>query len=573
MATISRNEYVGLFGPSVGDRIRLGDTNLFVEIEKDLRGAPGDEIVFGGGKSLREGMGMDNRLTHADGAPDLVITNVTIIDAKLGVVKADVGIRDGRICAIGKSGNPQTMDGVTPGLALGLATDAISGSHLILTAGGIDTHIHFIAPQQAYAALSNGTTTLIGGGTGPSDGSSATTVTPGPGNIRMMLRAFEGWPVNVGILGKGHGDTPAALVEQIVAGAVGFKCHEDWGTTPAVLRSALTVADQMDVQVCIHTDTLNESGFVEDTIAAFEGRTVHSFHTEGSGGGHAPDIIKISGLPNVLPASTNPTLPYGINSQAELYDMIMVCHHLSPDIPSDVAFTESRIRAETIAAENVLHDLGVISIFSSDSQAMGRIGECWLRCIQTADAMKTGRGKLPEDAPGNDNFRVLRYVAKITINPAITHGISHLLGSVEVGKMADLVLWEPAFFGAKPKMVIKNGVINWSVMGDPNASLPTPQPVYYRPMFGSFGAAMPDSCVTFVSGAAHAAGIRERLGLQRQVVPVHGMRTIGKRDMVRNSGTPRIEVSPETFEVTVDGVHATVAPLRTISLNQRYFFS
>lgn len=573
MATISRNEYVGLFGPAVGDRIRLGDTNLFVEIEKDLRGAPGDEIVFGGGKSLREGMGMDNRLTHADGAPDLVITNVTIIDAKLGVVKADVGIRDGRICAIGKSGNPQTMDGVTPGLALGLATDAISGSHLILTAGGIDTHIHFIAPQQAYAALSNGTTTLIGGGTGPSDGSSATTVTPGPGNIRMMLRAFEGWPVNVGILGKGHGDTPAALVEQIVAGAVGFKCHEDWGTTPAVLRSALTVADQMDVQVCIHTDTLNESGFVEDTIAAFEGRTVHSFHTEGSGGGHAPDIIKISGLPNVLPASTNPTLPYGINSQAELYDMIMVCHHLSPDIPSDVAFTESRIRAETIAAENVLHDLGVISIFSSDSQAMGRIGECWLRCIQTADAMKTGRGKLPEDAPGNDNFRVLRYVAKITINPAITHGISHLLGSVEVGKMADLVLWEPAFFGAKPKMVIKNGVINWSVMGDPNASLPTPQPVYYRPMFGSFGAAMPDSCVTFVSGAAHAAGIRERLGLQRQVVPVHGMRTIGKRDMVRNSGTPRIEVSPETFEVTVDGVHATVAPLRTISLNQRYFFS
>ena len=573
MATISRNEYVGLFGPAVGDRIRLGDTNLYVEIERDLRGAPGDEIVFGGGKSLREGMGMDNRLTHADGAPDLVITNVTIIDAKLGVVKADVGIRDGRICAIGKSGNPQTMDGVTPGLALGLATDAISGSHLILTAGGIDTHIHFIAPQQAYAALSNGTTTLIGGGTGPSDGSSATTVTPGPGNIRMMLRAFEGWPVNVGILGKGHGDTPAALVEQIVAGAVGFKCHEDWGTTPAVLRSALTVADQMDVQVCIHTDTLNESGFVEDTIAAFEGRTVHSFHTEGSGGGHAPDIIKISGLPNVLPASTNPTLPYGINSQAELYDMIMVCHHLSPDIPSDVAFTESRIRAETIAAENVLHDLGVISIFSSDSQAMGRIGECWLRCIQTADAMKTGRGKLPEDAPGNDNFRVLRYVAKITINPAITHGISHLLGSVEVGKMADLVLWEPAFFGAKPKMVIKNGVINWSVMGDPNASLPTPQPVYYRPMFGSFGAAMPDSCVTFVSGAAHAAGIRERLGLQRQVVPVHGMRTIGKRDMVRNSGTPRIEVSPETFEVTVDGVHATVAPLRTISLNQRYFFS
>jgi urease subunit alpha len=573
VATISRNEYVALFGPTVGDRVRLGDTGLFVEIERDLRGGPGDEIVFGGGKSLREGMGMDNQLTHKAGAPDLVITNVTIIDARLGVVKADVGIRDGRICGIGKAGNPQTMDGVTPGLELGLATDAISGAHLILTAAGIDTHIHFISPQQAEAALSNGTTTLIGGGTGPTDGSSATTVTPGPGNIAMMLRAFEGWPVNVGILGKGHGHGKAALVEQVEAGAVGFKCHEDWGTTPAVLRSALTVADEMDVQVCIHTDTLNESGFVEDTIAAFEGRTVHSFHTEGSGGGHAPDIIKVAGLPNILPSSTNPTLPYGINSQAELYDMIMVCHHLSPDIPSDVAFTESRIRAETIAAENVLHDLGVISIFSSDSQAMGRVGECWLRCIQTADAMKTGRGKLPEDAPGNDNFRVLRYVAKITINPAIAHGISHVLGSVEVGKMADLVLWEPAFFGAKPKLVLKSGVVNWALMGDPNASLPTPQPIYYRPMFGAFGQALPATCVTFVSGAAHAAGIRERLRLQRHVIPVHNTRKIGKRDMVRNDATPKIEVSPETFAVTVDGVHATVPPLKTVSLNQRYFFS
>jgi urease subunit alpha len=573
MATISRNEYVGLFGPTVGDRIRLGDTGLFVEIERDLRGAAGDEIVFGGGKSLREGMGMDNQITRAGGAPDLVITNVTIIDAVLGVVKADVGINDGRICAIGKAGNPQTMSGVTKGLECGLATDAISGSHLILTAAGIDTHIHYISPQQAYAALSNGTTTLIGGGTGPSDGSNATTVTPGPGNIRTMLRAFEGWPINVGILGKGHGHGKAALVEQIKAGAVGFKCHEDWGTTPAVLRSALTVADEMDVQVCIHTDTLNESGFVEDTIAAFEGRAVHSFHTEGSGGGHAPDIIRISALPNVLPSSTNPTLPYGINSQAELYDMIMVCHHLSPDIPSDVAFTESRIRAETIAAENVLHDLGVISMFSSDSQAMGRIGECWLRTIQTADAMKTGRGKLPEDAKGNDNFRVLRYVAKITINPAITHGISHVLGSVEVGKIADLVLWEPAFFGAKPKLVLKNGVISWAVMGDPNASLPTPQPVYYRPMFGAFGKALPDTCITFVSGAAHAAGIKKKLGLDRQVMAIRNTRKIGKRNMVRNSGTPKIEVSPETFAVTVDGKHATVKPLKTVSLNQKYFFS
>jgi urease subunit alpha len=422
-------------------------------------------------------------------------------------------------------------------------------------------------------ALSNGTTTLIGGGTGPSDGSNATSVTSGPGNIGMMLRAFEGWPINVGILGKGHGHGKAALVEQIDAGAVGFKCHEDWGTSPAVLRSALTVADDMDIQVCIHTDTLNESGFVDDSIAAFEGRAVHSFHTEGSGGGHAPDIIKIAGLPNVLPSSTNPTLPYGINSQAELYDMIMVCHHLSPDIPSDVAFTESRIRAETIAAENVLQDLGVISMFSSDSQAMGRIGECWLRCIQTADAMKTGRGKLPEDAPGNDNFRVLRYVAKITINPAITHGIADVLGSVEVGKMADLVLWEPAFFGAKPKLVIKNGFISWAVMGDPNASLPTPQPTYYRPMFGAYGDALPATCVTFVSAAAHAAGIKERLGLKRQVLPVRNVRKIGKRDMIRNSGTPQIEVNPETFAVTVDGVHATVLPLTTIALNQKYFFS
>ena len=573
MATISRQEYVGLFGPTTGDRIRLGDTGLFVEIERDLRGGYGDEIVFGGGKSMREGMGMDNQVTRAGGAPDLVITNVTVIDAVLGVVKADVGIKDGRISAIGKSGNPQTMDRITPGLEIGLATDAISGSHLILTAAGIDTHIHFISPQQAQAALSNGTTTLIGGGTGPSDGSNATTVTSGPGNIAMMLRAFENWPVNIGILGKGHGHGKAALVEQIEAGAVGVKCHEDWGTTPAVLRSALTVADETDTQVCIHTDTLNESGFVDDSIEAFEGRTVHSFHTEGSGGGHAPDIIKISGLPNVLPSSTNPTLPYGINSQAELYDMIMVCHHLSPDIPSDVAFTESRIRAETIAAENVLQDLGVISMFSSDSQAMGRIGEVWLRCIQTADAMKTGLGKLPEDAPGNDNFRVLRYVAKVTINPAIAHGISHVLGSVEVGKIADLVLWEPAFFGAKPKMVIKNGFISWAVMGDPNASLPTPQPTYYRPMFGGYGDALPATCITFVSGAAHASGIKDRLGLRRQVMPVKNMRKIGKRDMVRNDRTPKIEVSPETFAVTVDGKHATVQPLKTVSLNQKYFFS
>ncbi len=573
MAQISRAEYVGMYGPTTGDRVRLGDTNLFVEIERDLRGPPGDEVVFGGGKSMREGMGMDNQITRSKGAPDLVITNVTIIDAMLGVVKADVGIKDGKICAIGKSGNPQTMDGITPGLEVGLATDAISGEHLILTAGGIDTHIHFISPQQAEAALSNGTTTLIGGGTGPTDGSNATTVTPGSYNISAMLRAAEGMPVNIGLLAKGHGHARAPLIEQIEAGACGFKCHEDWGTTPAVLRSALTVADEMDVQVCMHTDTLNESGFVEETIDAFEGRTIHSFHTEGSGGGHAPDIIKVAGLPNVLPSSTNPTLPFGINSQAELYDMIMVCHHLNPDIPSDVAFAESRIRAETIAAENVLHDMGVISMFSSDSQAMGRIGECWLRAIQTADAMKTGRGKLKEDAPGNDNFRVLRYVAKITINPAIAHGVSHVLGSVEVGKIADLVLWEPGFFGAKPKIIIKNGTISWALMGDPNASLPTPQPVYYRPMFGAYGLALPANNITFLSQAGFDAGVHKKLELKRQIVAVKNTRKIGKKDMVRNSGTPEIEVSPETFAVMVDGVHATVAPLVTITLNQKYFFS
>jgi urease subunit alpha len=573
MAQISRPEYVGMYGPTTGDRIRLGDTNLFVEIERDLRGAPGDEVVFGGGKSMREGMGMNNSVTRDGGAPDLVITNVTIIDAKLGVVKADVGIRDGKIYAIGKSGNPETMDGITPGLEVGLATDTISGAHLILTAGGIDTHIHFISPQQCEVALSNGTTTLIGGGTGPSDGSNATTVTSGPANIANMLKAAEGLPVNVGYLGKGHGHAKAPLIEQIEAGACGFKCHEDWGTTPAVLRSSLTVADEMDVQVCMHTDTLNESGFVEQSIAAFEGRTIHSFHTEGSGGGHAPDIIKVAGLPNVLPSSTNPTLPFGINSQAELYDMIMVCHHLNPDIPSDVAFAESRIRAETIAAENVLHDMGVISMFSSDSQAMGRIGEVWLRGIQTADAMKTGRGKLKEDAPGNDNFRVLRYVAKITINPAIAHGLSHVIGSVEVGKIADLVLWEPGFFGAKPKIVIKNGMITWALMGDPNASLPTPQPVYYRPMFGAYGTALPANNITFVSQAGYDAGVHKKLELKRQVIPIKNVRKIGKKDMVRNSGTPTIEVSPETFAVTVDGVHATVAPLKTINLAQKYFFS
>jgi urease subunit alpha len=572
MPEISRQEHASLFGPTTGDRIRLGDTGLFIEIERDLCGY-GDEVVFGGGKSIREGMGLDNELTSAGGAPDLVITNVTIVDAIQGVIKADVGVKNGLICGIGKAGNPNTMDGVTPSLAIGQATDALSGEQLILTAGGVDTHIHFISPQQIYAGLSNGVTTFFGGGVGPTDGTNATTVTSGPWNIEMMLRAAEGLPVNVGFLGKGHSHGSAPLVEQIEAGAVGFKCHEDWGTTPAVIRSALAVADDMDVQVCIHTDTLNESGFVEDTIAAFEGRAIHTFHTEGSGGGHSPDIIRVAALPNVLPSSTNPTLPYGINTQAELFDMIMVCHNLNPAIASDVAFAESRVRAETIAAENVLHDIGVISMFSSDSQAMGRAGENWLRAIQTADAMKTGRGKLPEDSARNDNFRVLRYVAKITINPAITQGIGHVLGSIEVGKIADLVLWDPKFFGAKPKLVIKGGMINWAGMGDPNASLPTPQPVYYRPMFGAYGHAMAKTCVSFVSQAAFAGGVKDKLGLAREVMPVAGTRKIGKRDMVRNAGTPRIDVDPETFAVKVDGVHATVKPAARIALNQMYFFS
>ncbi|MFO1070291.1 MAG: urease subunit alpha [Geminicoccaceae bacterium] len=572
MTTITRPHYAKLYGPTTGDRIRLGDTDLFIEIERDLR-VYGDEAVFGGGKTLRDGMGIDNQLTSASGAPDLVITNVTIVDAVQGVIKADVGVKDGKIVGIGKAGNPATMDGVTPQLAVGPATDAIAGEHLILTAGGIDTHIHAICPQQVEAGLSNGITTFFGGGFGPTDGSNATTVTSGVWNIHMMLRAIEGLPINFGLLGKGNSSGYGPLVEQIYAGAAGLKCHEDWGTTPASIRSALTMADEHDVQLAIHTDTLNESGFVEDTIAAFEGRTIHTFHTEGSGGGHAPDIIKVAGEHNVLPSSTNPTLPYGINSQAELFDMIMVCHHLSPDIRSDVKFAESRIRAETIAAENVLHDLGVISMMSSDSQAMGRVGESWLRSVQTADAMKKGRGKLKEDSPDNDNFRVLRYVAKITINPAITHGIGHVVGSIEVGKMADLVLWEPAFFGAKPKLVIKGGMINWARMGDPNASLPTPQPVIYRPMFGAYGTALQETCVTFVSRAAHEAGIAQKLNLRRKVMPVYGTRTLTKRHMVRNDATPHIEVDAETFAVKVDGKHATVAPARSISMNQLYFFS
>lgn len=572
MSKMSRKQYADLFGPTVGDKIRLADSDLYIEIEKDLR-TYGDEAVYGGGKTLRDGMGSDSLLTSAGGALDLVITNATILDPLLGVVKADLGIKNGKIVGIGQAGNPSTMQGVSPGLAVGPATDAISGEHLIVTAAGIDSHIHYICPQQVYAALSNGITTFWGGGIGPTDGTLGTTITSGPWNISMMLRAIEGLPINFGFLGKGNASGKAALVEQIVAGAAGFKCHEDWGTTPSNLRAALDVADEYDVQVSVHTDTLNESGFVEDTIAAFDGRTIHTFHSEGAGGGHAPDIIKVCGEPNVLPSSTNPTLPYGINSVAELFDMIMVCHNLNPKIPSDVAFSESRVRAETIAAESVLHDLGVISMITSDSQAMGRVGENWLRAIQTADSMKKALGKLPEDSPNNDNFRVLRYVAKITINPAIAQGISHVLGSITPGKMADLVLWEPAFFGAKPKLIIKGGLINWASMGDPNASLAPPQPMMYRPMFGAFGSALSETCITFVSPAAYDAKVGEKLGLRRQVMPVRGTRTLTKRHMVRNSALPRIDVDPQTFAVKVEGLHATAPPAKKIPLNQLYFFS
>ncbi len=571
MATVSRQEYNNLFGPTTGDKIRLGDSNLYIEIEKDLR-QYGDEVVYGGGKTLRDGMGLANTMTSKEGSLDLVITNVTVVDPVVGVVKADVGIKDGKIAGLGKSGNPNTMQGVDPNLVTSAATDAISGEHLILTAAGIDGHVHLISPQQAYASLSNGITTLVGGGIGPTDGTNGTTITSGCWNIEKMLQSIEALPVNVGLCGKGNCSVEQPIEEQIEAGACGLKVHEDWGSTPAAIRAALSVADRYDVQVAIHTDTLNEGGYVEDTIAAMDGRTIHTYHTEGAGGGHAPDLLKVASMPYVLPSSTNPTLPFGINSQAELFDMIMVCHNLNPKIPSDVSFAESRVRPETQAAENVLHDLGVLSMVSSDSQAMGRIGESFMRTVQMASFMKDAVGKLDGDADGNDNFRVLRYLAKITINPAITFGMSDYIGSVEKGKVADLVLWEPQFFGAKPKMVIKGGLISWSNMGDPNASLPTPQPCYYRPMFGAFGKALPKTCISFVSEAACSNGIRERLGLERIVKPVRRTRQLTKRDMVRNGCTPRIDVDPETFDVMVNGVKAYVKPAEKFPLSQLYWF-
>ena len=572
MAKISRQQNNNLFGPTVGDKIRLGDSDLYIEIERDLRHY-GDEVVYGGGKTLRDGMGLANTITSEAGALDLVITNVTILDPMLGVVKADVGIKDGRIAGIGQSGNPNIMSGVDPSLVTGAATDAISGEHLILTAGGIDSHVHFISPQQAYAALSNGITTLVGGGIGPSDGTNGTTITSGCWNVEMMLKAIENLPINMGFLGKGNCSARPSIAEQLEAGACGLKIHEDWGSTPGAIRSALDVAERYDVQVAIHTDTLNEGGYVEDTIAAIDGRTIHTYHTEGAGGGHAPDLLRMASMPFVLPSSTNPTLPFGVNSQAELFDMIMVCHNLNPQIPSDVAFAESRVRPETQAAENILHDLGVLSIITSDSQAMGRVGESFMRAVQMASYMKSACGRLKEDSDANDNYRVLRYLAKVTINPAIAFGMADCIGSVERGKLADLVLWEPQFFGAKPKMIIKGGAISWSNMGDPNASLPTPQPCYYRPMFGAFGRTLPQTCISFVSQAAMQNDIKARLGLEREVHAVHRTRQLTKSNMVLNSATPHIDVNPETFDVSIDGERIDIKPAAKFSLGQLYWFS
>lgn len=557
-----------MYGPTTGDQVRLADTGLILEVEKDFT-AYGDECKFGGGKVLRDGMGQSPSATREEGALDVVITNALIIDY-WGIVKADVGIKDGRIAGAGKAGNPGLMDGVSPNMVIGAATEVIAGEGHILTAGGIDTHIHFICPQQIETALASGVTTLIGGGTGPAAGTNATTCTPGSWNIHRMLEAAEEFPVNMGFLGKGNCSFPPPLAEQVEAGAIGLKLHEDWGSTPAAIDCCLSVADRYDIQVAIHSDTLNEAGFVGDTIAAINGRTIHTYHTEGAGGGHAPDIIKIAAEPNVLPSSTTPTRPYTINTIDEHLDMLMVCHHLDSKVPEDVAFADSRIRPETIAAEDILHDLGVLSMMSSDSQAMGRVGEVILRTWQTADKMKSQRGSLPGDV-SNDNLRIKRYLAKYTINPAITHGISCYVGSVEVGKMADLVLWKPKFFGAKPEMVLKGGLIAYAAIGDPNASIPTPQPVFGRYMFGALGRAKYSAAITFVSRAAFAQGIAARLGLRKMVVPVAGCRNISKKDMLYNDLTPKIEVDPETYEVKVDGQILTCAPARQLPLTQRYF--
>ena len=578
MATIGKRAYAEMFGPTVGDRVRLADTDLVIEVEQDLTlraGGYGEEVKFGGGKTIRDGMAQSQRTrdgtgsgAQAGGAVDTVLTNALIVD-HWGIVKADIGLKDGRIFAIGKAGNPDTQPGVD--IVIGPGTEIISCEGNIVTAGGIDTHIHFIAPQQIEEALTSGVTTMIGGGTGPATGTFATTCTPGAWNLERMLQAADAFPMNLGFLGKGNASLPDALHEQIDAGAIGLKLHEDWGTTPAAIDKCSNVAEATDTQVAIHTDTLNESGFVEDTVAAFKGRTIHTFHTEGAGGGHAPDILKVVGEANVLPSSTNPTRPYTINTLDEHVDMLMVCHHLDPAIAEDLAFAESRIRRETIAAEDILHDLGAISMFSSDSQAMGRVGEVIIRTWQTAHKMKLQRGKLPGDSDRHDNFRVKRYIAKYAINPAIAHGISHEVGSVEVGKWADLVIWKPAFFGIKPAVILKGGFIAMAAMGDPNASIPTPQPVHYRPMFGAFGGALARGSLTFVSQAGLAAGIGSRFGLKKTLSAVKNIRNIGKRHMIHNDYVPRMEVDAQTYAVRADGHLLTCEPAHSLPMTQRYF--
>jgi urease subunit alpha len=571
MAKLSRRAYAEMYGPTTGDRLRLADTDLFIEVEADHT-VYGEEVKFGGGKVIRDGMGQGQRL--AAEVVDTVITNALILDAVTGIVKADVGLKGGRISGIGKAGNPDIQPGVT--IAIGAATEVIAGEGLILTAGGVDSHIHFICPQQIEEALASGITTMLGGGTGPATGTNATTVTPGPWHLAQMLKAADGFPMNIGFTGKGNVSLPGPIAEQIEAGAIGLKLHEDWGTTPATIDNCLAVADRYDVQVAIHTDTLNESGFVEASVAAMKGRVIHTYHTEGAGGGHAPDIIKVVGEPNVLPSSTNPTRPYTVNTLDEHLDMLMVCHHLDPSIAEDLAFAESRIRRETIAAEDILHDLGAISMMSSDSQAMGRPGEVIMRTWQTAHKMKQQRGALRidgarADGPRNDNWRAKRYIAKYTINPAITHGIAHAVGSIEVGKWADLVLWRPAFFGVKPSIILKGGTIAMALMGDPNASIPTPQPVHYRPMFGGYGGAIAAGSLTFVSQAALDAGIGARLGLAKELVAVKGIRTLSKRDMVLNDYLPVMSVDAETYEVRADGVLLTCEPATSLPMAQRYF--
>jgi len=565
---LPRRQYADLYGPTVGDRVRLADTGLLIEVERDFT-TYGDEVKFGGGKVIRDGMGQSARATAAEGVLDLVITNALILD-HWGIVKADIGIRGGRIAGVGKAGNPDIMAGVSPGMVIGASTEVIAGEGRIVTAGGIDSHIHFICPQLVDEALAAGLTTLIGGGTGPATGTNATTCAPGAWNIHRMLEASDGLPINLGFLAKGNASRAEPLREQVEAGAIGLKLHEDWGTTPAAIDACLSVADEMDVQVAIHTDTLNEAGFVEESIRAFKGRTIHTYHTEGAGGGHAPDIIRVCGEPNCLPSSTNPTMPFTVNTMDEHLDMLMVCHHLNPKIPEDLAFAESRIRAETIAAEDVLHDLGAISMLSSDSQAMGRIAEVIMRTWQTADKMKLQRGPLPGDGR-NDNVRAKRYVAKYTINPAISHGIAGEVGSVEPGKLADLVLWKPAFFGVKPELVLKGGFIVTAAMGDPNASIPTPQPVRYRPMFAAYGGAVHSTSVTFLSRAALEAGVPARLGLGKRVSAVGGCRGLGKASMIHNDYCPRMEVDAETYQVRADGQLLTCEPARVLPMAQRYF--